>query len=81
MRIIIIALVGWLSWLQRRPLYQKLVGVITGRWSGCVQEATDGCFLLSPSPSLPLPLFLKSMDMSPGKDLKKQICKPHKTYN
>ena len=51
------ALAGWLSWLEHRPVQQRVVGSISSQGTclgsrcdprpGCVQEVTNKCFSLT----------------------------------
>ena len=75
-------LAGWLSWMEHCPVHQNVVGSIPGQgtylgygfnpWSGSIWEETDQLFhVLSLALSLslsPLPLFLKSINISSGED-------------
>ena len=71
----ILALAGWLSWLEHRPIDEKGVGSIPaqGTYPGCggdpqsghVQEATNRCFSLFLSLS---PNSLKSVNTSLGEE-------------
>ena len=56
------ALAGWLSWLERHPIHQKVAGSISGL--GTYQkQGTDV--------SLSLPLSLKSINICSGEDFLK----------
>ena len=79
---------GWLSWLECCPIHWKVAGSISSEGiclgcgfdtqSGHIQEATDQCFFhvdVSFSLLSPTFLFLKSMNISSGEDLKKQTKK------
>ena len=86
---------GWLSWLEHRPVNQKVADSTPGQgtclgcgfspWSGCVWEATNPCFCLNRcfssflSPSLPL--SLKSISMFSNEDKKKLLWYVHVTEN
>ena len=53
----LLALAGWLSWLERRPVHQRIAGSIPrqGTYLGCgfdllaghLWEATSRCFFLT----------------------------------
>ena len=72
------ALAGWLSWSERHPIHQKVVGSNPSQatYLGCgldtqswrIWEATDPCFSLS----LPFPLSLKSINVPLGGDKKEK---------
>ena len=81
-----------MTWLERRPVHQKVVGKMPIRdtYLGCgfdpqlahVCEATNQCFSLIStflSLSLTLPLSLKSINISSDKDKKLKEQKTHKT--
>ena len=70
-----LALVGWLCWLERCPVYQKSVGSVPGQgtylgcrfnpWSQRVRETTS-CFSLT---SMFLPPFRSPRPISPSSSL------------
>ena len=73
-----LALAGWLSWLEHHPIHQKFEGLVPGQGtylgrgfdtrSGCMWEATGQCFSLTLMvfvSSLSLPLSLKSIKTYP----------------
>ena len=60
------ALAWWLSWLEFRPVHQRVVGSTPGQGAFGRQLIVAS---LSPPPS---PLSLKSMSMSSGEDLEKK---------